>query len=133
MANALFSLGREAFLAGNIDWDADDIRVMLVRSTYTFDDADQFVSDLGSVDNGRSSALTSKTVTQGVADAADTSIVATAAVACNAFIIFKHTGSDATARLIAYIDSGTGLPFTPAANGTIDVIWDDGANKIFKL
>jgi len=133
MANALFSLGREAFLAGNIDWDADDIRVMLVRSTYTFDDTDQFVSDLGAVDNGRSSALGSKTVTQGVADAADTSIVATAAVACNALIIFKHTGADGTARLIAYIDTGTGLPFTPAANGTIDIVWDSGSNKIFKL
>ena len=133
MANALFSLGREAFLAGNIDWDADDIRVMLTRSTYTFDDTDQFLSDLGAVDNGRSAALASKTVTQGVADAADTSITATAAVACNALIIFKHTGADATARLIAYIDTGTGLPFTPAANGVMDIIWDNGSNKIFKL
>lgn len=133
MTNALFSLGREGFLDGSIDWDTDDVRLMLVKSTYTFDDTDKFLSDLGSVDNGRSAALGSKTVTQGVADAADTTVTATAAVACNALIAFKHTGSDATARLICYIDTATGLPVTPAASGVVNVAFDNGANKIFKL
>lgn len=134
MANALFDKGREGFLDGSIDWDTDDIRVMLVRSTYTFDAADQFVADLGAVDNGRSVALGSKTVTSGVADAADTSLTATAAVACNALVVFQHTGVDATARLIAYIDTPTsGLPFTPSAGQTVNIAWDAGANKIFKL
>jgi hypothetical protein len=133
MANALFSLGREGFLDGSIDWDTGDQRVMLVKSTYTFDDTDKFLSDLGAVDNGRSAALGTKTVTQGVADAADTTITATSAVACNALIVFQHTGADATARLIAYIDTATGLPVTPAASGVVNVAWDNGANKIFKL
>jgi hypothetical protein len=134
MANALFPLGREGFLDGGIDWDTDDIRVMLVRSTYAYDSTDKFVSDLGAVDNGRSAALASKTVTQGVADAADTTLNATAANASNALIIFKHTGSDATARLIAYIDTPTsGLPFTPSAGQAVPITWDNGANKIFTL
>jgi hypothetical protein len=134
MANALFDPGREGFLDGSIDWDTDDIRVMLVRSTYTFDAADRFLSDLGSVDNGRSAALAGKSVTNGIADAIDTSLVATSAVACNALALFKHTGNDATARLIAYIDTPTsGLPFTPAASQTVNITWSDGANKIFKL
>lgn len=134
MANALFDPGREGFLDGSIDWDTGDIRVMLVRSTYTFDAADKFVADLGAVDNGRSAALGSKTVTNGVADAGDTSLTATAAVACNALVLFQHTGADATARLIAYIDTPTsGLPFTPSAGQTVNITWDNGANKIFKL
>jgi hypothetical protein len=133
MANALFGLGREGFLDGSIDWDTDDIRVMLVKDTYTFDDADNDLTDLGAVDNGRSAALGSKTVALGVADAADTTITATAAVACDALVIFQHTGTDATARLIAYIDTATGLPVTPAASGVVNVAWDNGANKIFKL
>ena len=134
MANALFPLGREGFLDGSIDFDTDDIRVMLVRSTYTYDATDKFLSDLGAVDNGRSAALGSKTVTQGVADAADTSLTATAANASNALIVFKHTGSDATARLIAYIDTPTsGLPFTPSASQNVPITWDNGANKIFVL
>ena len=133
MTNVLFSNGREGFLDGSIDWDTNDVRIMLVKSTYVFDDTDKFLSDLGSVDNGRSAALTSKTVTGGVADAADTTITATSAVACNALIAFQHTGSDSTARLIAYIDTATGLPVTPAANGVVNVAWDNGSNKIFKL
>lgn len=133
MASSLFNNGREGFLDGSIDWDTDDVRVMLVRSTYTYDATDEFVADLGAVDNGRSAALASKTVVDGIADAADTTLTATAAVACNAIVVFKHTGSDATARLIAYIDTGTGLPFTPAVSQVVNVTFDNGANKIFKL
>ncbi|MBL8965399.1 MAG: hypothetical protein JNG85_00240 [Spirochaetaceae bacterium] len=133
MASALFNPGREGFLDGSIDWDSGDIRAMLVRSTYSFSAAHKFISDLGAVDNGRSAALGSKTVADGIADAADTSLVATAAVACNALVLFQHTGSDATARVICYIDTATGLPFTPSAGQTVNVAWDSGANKIFKL
>ncbi len=133
MASAMFDPGREGFLDGSIDWDTGDQRVMLVRSTYTFSAAHKFVSDLGAVDNGRSAALASKTVTNGVADAADTTLTATAAVACNAVVVFQHTGSDATARLIAYVDTATGLPFTPAASQVVNITFDSGANKIFKL
>jgi hypothetical protein len=133
MANALFNPGREGFLDGSIDWDTDDIRVMLILSSYTFDATDKFVADLGAVDNGRSAALTGKAVADGIADAADTTLNATAASASKALVIFKHTGSDATARLIGYIDTATGLPFTPAAGQAVPIAWDNGANKIFKL
>lgn len=134
MSNQLFDPGREGFLDGSIDWDTDDIRTMLVRSTYAFSAAHKFVADLGAVDNGRSAALAGKTVANGVADANDTSLSATAANASNALVLFKNTGADATARLICYIDTPTsGLPFTPAAAQTVNITWDNGANKIFKL
>lgn len=133
MASALFDPGREGFLDGSIDWDTDDIRVMLIKDTYTFDAADKFVVDLGAVDNGRSASLGTKTVTNGVADAADTSLVALAAAASNAIVVFKHTGADATARVIVYCDTATGLPCTPAVGQTVNVAWDAGANRIFRL
>jgi hypothetical protein len=135
MTSQLFSWGRQGFLEGSIDWDTDDVRVMLVKSTYTFDDNDEFVSDTtpASNDNGRSAALGTKSVTGGVADAADTTLVATAAAQCNALIVYKYNASDTAARLICYIDSATGLPFTPAASQTVSISWDNGANKIFKL
>jgi len=134
MANVLFPLGREGILDDTIPMNAGDIRVMLVKSTYTYDAADKFLSDLGAVDNGRSAALGTKTFTLGVFDAADTSLVATAAVACNALVVFYHTGADGTARLIAYVDTPTsGLPFTPAVSQTVPITFDEGTNKIFKL
>lgn len=134
MSNVLYDKGREGFLDGSIDWDTDDIRVCLVESAYSFSAAHDFMDDIGANDNGRSAALAGKTVTSGVADANDTSLTATAAVACAALVIFKHTGVDATARLIAYIDTpSAGLPFTPAVSQTVNITWDSGANKIFKL
>lgn len=133
MANVLFSKGREGILDRTIDMTGD-VRVMLVKDTYTFDDTDEDLADLGSVDNGRSAALASKTYTGGVFDAADTALTATDPDPSDALIIFQHTGTDSTARLIAYIDTpASGLPFTPAASQVVPITWDNGADKIFKL
>jgi len=131
MANVLFPLGKEGILDGAIDYDTDDVRVMLVLDTYAYDAADNDLADIGAVDNGRSAALAGKTKALGVADANDTTLTATAASACDALIIFQHTGADATARLIAYIDTATGLPVTPAVGGTVNITW--AAGGIFAL
>jgi len=133
MASTLFDKGREGILDVTINMTGD-VRVMLVKSAYVFNAAHQFLSDItAGNDNGRSVALTTKTYAAGVFDAADTSIVTLAAAASNALVIFQHTGVDATARIIAYIDTATGLPFTPASGQTVNQVFDNGVNKIFKL
>lgn len=131
--SAIFPKAKEQMLQGGINLSSADIRVILVRSTYTYDAADEFVSDLGAVDNGRSGALGSKTFTNGVFDAADTTLNATAANASNALVLFVHTGTDSTARLIAYLDDAVGLPFTPEAAQACPIVWDSGASRIFAL
>jgi hypothetical protein len=110
----LYDSGREGFLDGSIDWDTDDIRVMLVLSTYTFSAAHKFLSEIVSYDNGRSAALTGKAIAAGVADAADSSLVATAAGASKAIVVYKYNVSDSAARLICYND---GRVQTKAAAG----------------
>jgi hypothetical protein len=133
VANVLYDSGREGILDTTIDMTGD-VRCVLVKSSYTFSAAHNFMDDIGTDDNGRSAALSGKTYTAGVFDATDTSLTATAAVACEAIVLFQHTGVDATARLIAYIDTPTsGLPFTPSASQTVNIVWDSGANRIFKL
>lgn len=132
MASVLYDKGREGILDGTIDMTGD-VRCVLVKTAYVFSAAHDFMDDIGANDNGRSAALGTKTYTSGVFDAADTSLTATAADPCEAIVIYQHTGNDATARLIAYIDTATGLPFTPAAGQTVNVVFDSGANKIFKL
>lgn len=133
MANTLYDKGRGHFLDADIDWTADNIKFMLVKSTYTLNQVHEFVSDISTNDNGRTANLGTKTSTSGVADAADTSLVAGTAVACNAMIAFKDTGTDSTSALICYIDTATGLPFTPAAGQTVNITFDNGTNRIFKL
>ena len=122
MASMLFDPGREGILDTTIAMTGD-IRVMLVKSTYTFVASHKFLVDLGAVDNGRTTALQNKTYTSGVFDAEDISLTATDAVASNALIVFLHTGSDATARLIAYVDTASaGLPFTPSTAQVVYVL-----------
>lgn len=134
MANALYDLGREGFLAGDIDWDADTIKAVLVDTgTYTVNLAThQFHSDLSGIVATLGSGFTSKTVAAGVADAANITFSSVSGSSVEAVVIYQDTGTSSTSRLIAYIDTATGLPVTPNG-GDINVNWDDGANKIFKL
>jgi len=141
MANGLFDPGREGFLDGTIDYDTAVIKASLVRG-YTFSAAHKFVSDAtgaGAV-LVATATLGSKTVTNGVADAADSTFTAVASgSAITGIAIYQASavtgGVDVAAtaqRLIAWIDTATGLPVTPNG-GDITVTWDNGTNKIFKL
>lgn len=131
MANALYDKGREAFLSGDISWDADTIKAVLTRDTPDTVN-DQFLSDLATTVS-TSPTFTSPTVTNGVADAADITFTAVAAGASISYlVIYKDTGLASSSPLIAAIDTATNLPVIP--NGSdILVEWDSGANKIFKL
>lgn len=135
MANNLYAKGREGFLSGDIDWDANIIKVMLIDTAdYVVNTAThQFLSSVPVAARvATSPALTTKTVTDGVADAADVTFPTVTGDPSEALILFVDTGLDTTARLIAYIDTATGLPVTPNG-GDIIVAWDNGVNKIFKL
>lgn len=134
MANVLYDLGRQAFLEADLDWTGQDMRVILVDTgAYTFSQAHQFLSSVpGGARIAVSGALTGKTATIGVADADDVTFTAVTGAQSEALIIYQHTGVDGTSRLVAYIDTATGLPITPNG-GNITVVWDAGANRIFKL
>lgn len=141
MANAHYTSAAEAFLSGAIDLDTAVIKCAFVRG-YTFSAAHVFVSDVtgaGGTLNGTSAALGSKTVTGGVFDAADTTITTTASANDHALILFQASavtgGADVAAtsqRLIAYYDTGTGLPVQPGTGDT-PVVWSSGASKILKV
>lgn len=135
MANALYDLGRQAFLSGSISWSSDTIKTVLINtSVYTVNLAThQFFSDItGGSTVGTAQTLASKTVTAGVADAADVTFTAVSGAVSSAILIWKDTGTSTTSPLIAYIDTGTGLPVTPNG-GDISIVWDNGSSKIFKL
>lgn len=136
MANALYGLGRQAFLDGDIDWSADTIKAILVDTaayTVAIDTHDNLDDVAAGARIGTAVTLASKTSTLGVADAADVSFTSlVAAPTIEALIIYKDTGVESTSKLIAYIDTATGLPVAAGAT-QVDVTFDSGANKIFKL
>lgn len=132
MANALYDFGREGFLASDIDWDADAIKVALVDATYVRNLATHdFHDDLTGI-VATSGNLTSKTTTAGVADAADVTILAVSGATITQLVIYQDTGVSATSRLIANIDFATGLPITPNG-GDITISFSNSSDKIFKL
>lgn len=133
--NGLFDSGRQKFLEGTIHWLTDTIKVVL----YDQDDGHpqdswDFYDDV--VVAGRvkvSDALQSPSSTAGVADAEDVTLATVVGDECEWLIIFSDTGGgDGTDPLIAYIETATGLPVTPNG-GDIQIVWDSGSNKIFRL
>jgi len=133
MANRLYDLGRESFLKGEISWSGDNIKAVLVDSaSYTPDTAvDQFFDDISGV-VATSGNLASPTSTGGVAGAADVTFSSVTGNQSEFIVVYQDTGTPSTSRLIALVDTATGLPVTPNG-GDITVQWDTGANKIFKL
>ena len=145
MANALYDKARESFLGQNpaLDWDTDTIKCTLIDiANYTVNLSTHQYMNTNTVATsakvGTPQTLGSKTVANGVADAADLTYSAVTGASVEALIIWKDGGGGGTSAsgttdpLIAYIDSATGLPVTPNG-GDITVTWDNGSNRIFKL
>lgn len=143
MGNSLYGKGREHFLGGDIDWANDNIKIALVDAAdYTLNIDTHEYMNTDTVPAASvvkiSGNLSAKSITLGVADAADEVLAAVTGDECEYILIFKDgggggvTGSGTDDLLIACIDTATGLPVTP--NGAdITIQWDAGANKIFKL
>jgi hypothetical protein len=133
MANALYPKAKEAFLNADIDMATDTITIALVDTgNYTFDSGHQFRSDVSDSAVISSTDLLNKTMTNGVFDADDATFTSVTGANCEALIIFQNTGSQANSRLIAFIDSATGLPILPNG-GDITVAFSSGSNRIFAL
>lgn len=131
MASVIYPIAKKAFLDADIDLLVDTIRAVLIDTgTYTYSAAHDFYNDLSGVVGSESGAFASKTTTGGVFDAADITFTAVSGATAEAIVIFQDTGNAATDRLIAYIDSATGLPVTPNS-GDINITWN--ASGIFAL
>lgn len=135
MANTLYDEARRAFLEGEINWLNDTIKVILVDTgSYTINvTTHKYLSDIPT--SARVTApvtLTAKDTTGGAADAADVTFPSVSGNSIEALVIYIDTGVEATSKLLAYIDTATGLPITPNG-GDIICVWDNGTNKIFRL
>jgi hypothetical protein len=117
MANGVYNRGKFLVATAGVNLSTADLRVLLVKSTYTFDPDHNFVADVvaGALEISAAGyarqALTSKTVVEDDAndfaylDADDPNFGSIAAgQTVGGMVLFIHTGSDATAQLIAYYD-----------------------------
>lgn len=142
MANALFTPAREGILDGTVDLVNGVIKVALVRG-YTYSAAHKYVSEVtgaGGTLAATSSALTTKTETDGAFNADGVTFSSVAANAsAHGLLLFQASASTGGAdvassaqRLIGWYDVGTNLTISPNG-GDIVVAWDTGTSRIFRL
>jgi hypothetical protein len=132
MANAVYSLFRTGVLgahATRVDLDADTIKAVLIdHGTLTPNIATHdFYNDISAgLVGALSSAFTTKVIGSpavGVFDADNVTFPAVSGNSVESVNVLKDTGTAATSDLIAYFDTGTGLPVTPNG-GDITVTWN---------
>lgn len=132
MANVIYPKFLEALWtqAANSNASTSAVKAVLVdTATYTYNAAHEFYSSVSGV-VGTPVEITSKTFTSGFFDGLDITFTAVSGTTAEALIIFIDTGTAGTSRLIAYIDTATGLPVTP--NGS-DILINWNTSGIVKI
>lgn len=121
MANLVYPRARRECLRAGLSITSAVIKVVLIDvSQYTYNAAHEFLSDVPvGARIAISPALTSKTDTDGVFDADDVTYTALVGAGgtgdtIEAAAFFIDTGVAGTSRLLAYYDTGAGLPITPS-------------------
>ena len=133
MANAIYPKWKEAILNGGTNVAlSGTVKVTLVDlADYTYSSAHDFIDDVPAVARVATATLGTKTYTNGLFDAADSTFTAVTGDQSEALVIWIDTGVEGTSRLVAFFDTGvTGLPVTPNG-GDINVTWN--ASGIFQL
>lgn len=133
MANAIYPLYKQALLDASANTDLNDLTVkvaLIDTGTYTYNSAHEFYSSVSGV-VGTPQTIANTTVTNGLFDGDNVTYTAVTGNSAEALLIYIDTGSAATSRLVAWIDTSvTGLPVTPNG-GDITITWN--ASGIFQL
>lgn len=127
-----YPLGAEKMLSGAINFSSDTIKVRLLPASYVYDAGHEFLDDLPA-GIGTDQTLTSKSITNGVFDAADAAFGALASgSSIGSILLYKSTGTDSTSPLLIRFSDTVGLPYD--TNGaTYTQQWNNGTSKIFRL
>jgi len=133
MANAIYPLYKQALLdaSANVDLNDGTVKVALIDTgTYTYNAAHEFFSSVTGV-VGTPQTIANTTVTNGVFDGDNVTYTALSGNTVEALLIYIDTGTAATSRLVAWIDTGvTGLQLIPNG-GDVTITWN--ASGIFAL
>lgn len=131
MANAIYPKYKQALLDADANVDLNDGTVKVALSTAAYNSAHDFYDDVSASTVGTPQTINNTTVTDGLFDGDNVTYTAVTGNSAEALLIYIDTGSAATSRLVAWIDTSvTGLPVTPNG-GDISITWN--ASGIFQL
>lgn len=123
--NRWYPLAKDALGRAEVDLESDDIRMQLLRTTAAYNAADEFLDDLGAVTADDPVDVGTLTLTGGVLTSALTEITipTVTGTAVGPRVLVQWTGSAATSRLLAWIDTtASGTPFTVITPNGTDII-----------
>jgi hypothetical protein len=118
MANTWYPKFKEALLKDTVGLDITNAgvavkAVMVDGADYTYSAAHEFLSDVPSGARvSTTAALTGKTATNGLFDAADSVFTAVTGDPTEILIVYIDTGVEGTSRLMLFLD--TGVTITPS-------------------
>jgi Cu/Ag efflux protein CusF len=127
MANAVYPKFKEALIDGasNVDLNDATVKAVLIDTNdVTYNAAHDFYDDVSAGAVGTPQTIANTTVTNGLFDGDNVTFTALSGDPCEAILIFIDTGTPATSRLVAWLDTGvTGLPVTPNS-GDVTITWN---------
>lgn len=136
MANALYAKAKEGLLEGLFDLTDNTIKIALVKNTYTVNlSTHEFLSSISEdLVAATTSLLTGKTTASGIFDADNITVENYGNSGFAYLVLYKDTGVRATSRLLAYIDTATGLPIAATTDPiSVTINWSNDQYKIFTL
>lgn len=114
-----YMAGRNAVLAGDIDFDADTIHVALTGPSYTFDDTDVHLADVAGLRSDAHRIVTVTAISNGrvqVADVVFPDVSGTDHV--TGLVVYHYTGDPDTGTLIAAVTTRADtIPLDVTPNG----------------
>jgi len=137
MANFVYGKAKQALLNGQINFSANNYKLLFIKSSlYTFSqDSDEFVSNISAnAITARTDNIANITNTLGVLDADDVTIASYSGGPFNVVVLYQVGVADSSSRLVFYIDTGIGLPYTFTNQELpITINWSNTLTKIMSL
>lgn len=132
MGRPFYPSGGELVLAGRVNFLTAALKAVAVPSSYVYDPAHKFVSDLGAT-LYPAAVMTGRTISNGVFGAADYDMgQLVSGPEIGSVVIYVDTGNPATSPLISQYTDATGLPLTPFGGG-VKMEWSRGSAKVFSM
>lgn len=134
MANSLYYAARIGFATKQHDWVGDAVSGFLIDTAqYTFSASHLAVNDIPVGARVLGFNIVGKSMTStGGCMANNVSLTNVTGNSVEALVLYFNSGTESSSRLIVYMDTLPGLPFTPS-NGSVLLAWNSDGNGIFRL
>jgi hypothetical protein len=119
MANIVYPAYRHAAYTGasNVSLTGGTLKCVFVDAAdYTYSSAHDFYNDVAAgarVGTPQTIGSVTLSATTAILDGADVTFTAVSGDPCEYLLLYLDTGNEATSRLVALIDTATGLTLTP--------------------